>query len=298
MRTKILMVVVLVILGMAIQIGAQTAKDADAIRAHIETICQAFVDWDVDKIYATHTEDWRGFLEGSTVPIKGVDEYMRANGIDWPKVKGSKPYPDPSRSFRLLDFDVHFYSPELAVASFNVEFFTKADSVVRSRFQIMDLYAKRKGSWIQAASHTVTDPKWRAEQQTKPAAVSAEARQKILIAREAVWRAFFSNDCVALEKMIPEEAIAIDADQEQWSNRASILSSAKWFADNGGKLVKLEFPKTEMQVYGNTIIIYTTYLYELEIGGKREAKSGRGTEIFVRRGDAIVNVGWHLDSGK
>lgn len=61
---------------------ADRAADAAAIRAHIESICQAFIDWDIDKIYATHSEDWRGFLEGSRVPIKGIDEYMRANGID------------------------------------------------------------------------------------------------------------------------------------------------------------------------------------------------------------------------
>jgi hypothetical protein len=62
--------------------------------------------------------------------------------------------------------------------------------------------------------------------------------------------------------------------------------------------VKLEFPKTELQIYGNTIILYTTYLYEIEANGKHETKSGRGTEMFVRRGDDLVNVGWHLDSGK
>jgi len=50
--------------------------DANAIRAHIESIFQAFIDGDIDKIYATHSEDWRGFLDGSRVPIKGIDEYM------------------------------------------------------------------------------------------------------------------------------------------------------------------------------------------------------------------------------
>src|SRR5437867_6003995 len=135
--------------------------DAAAIRAHIESISQAFIDWDVDKIYATHTQDWRGFLEGSRVPIKGIDEYMQANGIDWPKDKGLKPSPDPSRSFRLLDFDVNFYSPELAVASFNLEFYRKADNVVQNRLRIMDVYSKRNGNWQQAASHTVNDPIWK-----------------------------------------------------------------------------------------------------------------------------------------
>src|SRR5437762_7867038 len=88
------------------------SADAAAIRAHIESIFQAFIDWDVDKIYATHTQDWRGFLEGSRVPIKGIDEYMSAKGINWPKDKGSKPYPDPKRGYRVKDFDVQFYGPE------------------------------------------------------------------------------------------------------------------------------------------------------------------------------------------
>ena len=274
------------------------SADAAAIRAHIESICQAFIDWDVDKIYATHSEDWRGFLEDSRVPIKGIDEYMRANGIDWPKDKGSKPYPDPARGYRLTDFDVNFYSPELAVASFNAEFYRKADNVTMSRFRIMDVYAKRNGNWIQAASHTVVDPAWRAEQASMPATVPPEMRRRILTAREAVWKAYFTNDRAALEKLIPEEAIAIEDGSEQWSNRATILAGAKYFADSGAKLIRLEFPKTEMQIYGNTVVIYTTYVYEIEANGKREVKSGRGTEIFVRRGSDLVNTGWHLDSGK
>ena len=61
--------------------------------------------------------------------------------------------------------------------------------------------------------------------------------------------------------------------------------------------MRLEFPRTEIQVYGQTVILYTTYLYEVEAKGRRTTKSGRGTEIFVRRGNELVNVGWHLDSG-
>src|SRR6266508_3896495 len=61
------------------------AADAAAIRAHIESIFQAFIDGDIGKIHKTHSDDWRGFLEGSRVPIKGIDEYMRANGIEWPR---------------------------------------------------------------------------------------------------------------------------------------------------------------------------------------------------------------------
>ncbi len=61
---------------------------------------------------------------------------------------------------------------------------------------------------------------------------------------------------------------------------------------------RLAFPRTEIRVYGDTIILYTTYSYELETEGQRETYSGRGTEIFVNRAGRLVNVGWHLDSGR
>ncbi|MCM3901349.1 MAG: nuclear transport factor 2 family protein [Pyrinomonadaceae bacterium] len=113
-----------------------------------------------------------------------------------------------------------------------------------------------------------------------------------------MWKAYFGNDRALLDKLIPEEAIAIDDGAEAWSDRAVIMAGAQRFADSGGKLVRLEFPRTEMQVYGNTIIIYTTYICETEANGKRTTMSGRATEMFVRRGNELVNVGWHLDSGK
>jgi Domain of unknown function (DUF4440) len=278
------------------------AADAAAIRAHIESIFQAFIDGDVDKIYATHSEDWRGFLDGSRIPIKGIDEYMRANGIEWPRPANapkSTPYFPAGTSYRVSNFDLHFYNPELAVASFFGDFERTigGTKVTLRRFRIMDIYAKRNGSWIQVASHTVIDPEWRLQQMSQPATVSPRLRQQVLTVREAVWKAWFTNDRVTLEKLIPEEAIAINAGTEAWSNRANILAEAQSFASRGAKLVRLEFPKTEMQVYGNTIIVYTTYLYEIEANGKRTKESGRGTEMFVRRVDEIIHVGWHLDSG-
>ena len=279
------------------------AADAAAIRAHIESIFQAFIDGDEEKIFATHSEDWRGLLEGTRTPIKGIDEYMRANGIEWPKPANapkSHPYYPAGTTYKVSDFDVHFYSSELAVANFFGEFQRKDGNttITLRRFRIMDVYAKRKGSWIQVASHTVIDPEWRAEQMSRPMKLNPEMRQRILTAREAVWKAWFTNDRATLEKLIPEETIAIDAGEDGWSDRAAVLANAKRFVDSGGKLLKLEFPKTEIQVYGNTVIIYTTYLYEIEMNGQRSTASGRATEMFVRRGDELVNVGWHMDSGK
>lgn len=279
------------------------AADAAAIRAHIESIFQAFIDGDQQKIFDTHSEDWRGLLEGTPTPIKGIDEYMRANGIDWPRPANApklQPYYPPGTTYKMNDFDVHFYSPELAVANFVGEFVRKDGSATTTlnRFRIMDVYAKRKGSWIQVASHTAVDPEWRAQQMSKPRSVTPEIRQRVLAKRDAVWKAWFTNDRAVLDKLIPEEAIAINSGEEGWADRATILAGAKAFADSGAKLVKLEFPKTEMQIYGNTVLIYTTYVYEIEKNGQRTTTSGRGTEMFVRRGDELVNVGWHLADRK
>src|ERR1044071_4679577 len=214
---------------------AQTSADAAAIRAHIESIFQAFIDGDEDKIFATHSEDWRGLLEGTRTPIKGIDEYMRANGIEWPRPANapkSQPYYPAGTTYKVSDFDVHFYGPELAVANFFGEFQRKDGNttITLRRFRIMDVYAKRKGSWIQVASHTVVDPAWRAEQMSRPTNLSPQVRQRILTAREAVWKAWFTNDRATLERLIPEETIAIDPGEEGWSDRAAVLAGAKRFA--------------------------------------------------------------------
>ncbi len=239
--------------------GDNRNADRAAIRAHIESICQAFIDWDIDKIRATHTEDWRGFLEASRTPIKGIDEYMRANGIPWPQT-GDAPKREANphaatAGFKLFDFDVHFYSPELAVACFNVDFGQKSggDLITRVRFRIMDVYAKRNGQWNQAASHTVVDPAWRAHQMSQPATLPPPEKQELLQAREAVWRAFFSNDQAQLDKLVPADTIVLAVLQEKpFLKKAEIVAASKQQAQSGQKLVRLEFPETEMQVYGDT----------------------------------------------
>lgn len=132
----------------------------------------------------------------------------------------------------------------------------------------------------------------------QPRTLSPHERAQLLADREKVWRAYFTNDRKHLAAVIPPETIAINANEEVWANRDSILAGAEQFAQSGAKLARLEFPRTEMQVYGEVAIIYTTYVFELEHEGERSIYSGRGTEIFVRRNDMWVNSGWHLDAGK
>jgi ketosteroid isomerase-like protein len=297
----------LAIVAMSVSAGAAPqrgdGRDADraAIRAHIESICQAFIDGDVGKIFATHTEDWRGFLEGSRAPIKGIDAYMRANGIPWPLPANAAPRPaapDPARTFKLGDFDVHFYTPDIAVVNFLVDFgqMSAGEFKTGTRYRIMDIYVRRQGAWNQAASHTVVDPAWRAEQMSRPATLPPPVRDQLLAAREAVWRAYFTNDQAQLDALVPAETIVLDGPIEQpFVKKPEILAAARRGAERGNKLVRLEFPKTEIQAYGNTAIVYTTYLYELESPqGQRTTTTGKATEIFVRRNGVWLNPGWHL----
>jgi len=52
------------------------AADREAIRAHIDSIFQAFIKKDAAALRATHAQNWLGYLEGSPTMIKGVDGYM------------------------------------------------------------------------------------------------------------------------------------------------------------------------------------------------------------------------------
>ena len=56
--------------------GADRPADSAAIRAHIESIFQAFVDKDRAKLAATHGAEWRGFTPWSGHVIRGRDGYM------------------------------------------------------------------------------------------------------------------------------------------------------------------------------------------------------------------------------
>ncbi len=74
--------------------------------------------------------------------------------------------------------------------------------------------------------------------------------------------------------------------------------SAAKFHVAGGKLVRLEFPRTEIQRFGDVAVTYSQYLYEAEVDGKRSVTAGRVTEIFVLRNGHWTNPGWHTDTEK
>jgi hypothetical protein len=121
-------------------------------------------------------------------------------------------------------------------------------------------------------------------------------RSEILQVREEVWRAWFANDTVILQKLVPPDTIVISAGEDKWKTQTEVFQSAAAFQKEGGRLIRLEFPRSEIQRFGDVVVIWSQYLVETETNGKRSLTSGRVTEVFVRRHGQWTNPGWHTDS--
>jgi ketosteroid isomerase-like protein len=224
--------------------NAQDDRTADraAIKAHIESIFQAFINKDPAALRATHAEDWLGYLEGSRTAIKGINGYM-----DWNQVDPKSPY--GMKSYKFREFDMIFKG-DAAFVCFVADVESNWPGAPPHRaLRICDFYAKNDGKWIQNGSDTALHAESMEQQMAAPRPLGDQLKKRLLDARDAVWRAYFAGDRATLEKLIPEETIAIDPGGDpNWSGRQKILEGSIEFAKSGGKLIKLEFPKTEIHV--------------------------------------------------
>ena len=269
--------------------GTDRPADSAAIRAHIESIFQAFVDKDRAKLEATHSAEWRGFTPWSGHVIRGRDGYMKEATFppDVPKDQGMVGY-------RIGEFDIVYYG-DTAVVSFLAEvdrLYGKEKSSQKLTF--IDVYHKDPGGWIQVASNTSLHPDAVSQLMSQRRFLDDDERAALMKAREAVWRAWFSGDQAALLKLLPPELITIDAGSTTFGSLKSNLEGSRGFASGGGKLTRLAFPTTEIQAYGNTAIIYTSYEMTLQSGGQTRTERGMATEVFVQKNGAWLNTGWQL----
>jgi ketosteroid isomerase-like protein len=122
--------------------------------------------------------------------------------------------------------------------------------------------------------------------------------QELLRVRENVWRAWFAGDSQTLQKLVPPETIAVSGSEKNWMHQADILREAEDFHAQGGKLLRLEFTRNEVQHFGNVAIVWSDYLLETETGGQHSSINGRATEIFVRKDGQWTNPGWNTHSLK
>jgi hypothetical protein len=125
--------------------------------------------------------------------------------------------------------------------------------------------------------------------------VAATIDPELLKARESAWRAYFAGDVETLGNLLPQEFIGIGMHDGPFADRATTLDGARKFRADGGRLVKLAFPETRAQTFGDTVVLYGRYEAVIESGGEQVSMRGRLTEMFVRRDGTWVHPGWHLD---
>jgi len=266
--------------------------DREAIRDHIDRIFHAYMQKDRATVRSTHAHDWHGFSLGTRKLVRGLDEYMTM-AEKWLGDDSSR-----MTNYRFTEYQTIFHS-DLALVFYiaDVEGISRGVPY-KDKFRSLDVYVKRNGDWTQLASNLDRHPDETERRGATPATITPELKKRALDERVRVWNAWFNNDQQVLLKLLPAELVAINNGEERWYTRDSVLEAAQQFAGTGARLVRLEFPRTEIQAYGSTLILFSTFVYELDTNGKREITSGRATETFVERDGVLVNTGWHLDSGK
>jgi hypothetical protein len=269
---------------------ANRDADARAIRHEIERIFQAFIDKDRAALVDTHIENWRGYLGGSRSVIKGRDAYMDASVSG-----GMPPRGQGMVGYAIKEYDTVFYG-DTVVVSFVADVHNRwGDSRSTTTLTLIDVYVKQGSRWIQAASQTSLHPDTQQAQRSDLRTLGDDEKASLLAAREAVWRAWFAGDQKALRGLLPPELITLDGPPDVFGTLDSNLRESASFAKSGGKLIRLAFPRTEIQAYGNTAIIYTTYESEMSVNGEISKQAGRATEVFVHRAGRWWNTGWQLD---
>ena len=128
---------------------------------------------------------------------------------------------------------------------------------------------------------------------------SEQVRQELLAAREAAWRFVlsFQNDPSAVKRIYASEFIEFKAASESLEDRFSLPYVAASMRQRGDELLRLKFPRTDIRLYGDTAVLYYTYIMERRLGGENVIDAGRGTEVFVRRNNRWLDAGRHLDNG-
>jgi hypothetical protein len=114
-------------------------------------------------------------------------------------------------------------------------------------------------------------------------------------AREAVWRAWFAGDTVALSKLVPG-ALAAGSSWAPWDDRAATLQAARASAMSGTRLVDIRFDSSTVTLDGNVAVMRSRFTYTTETAThQKRIVTGRATEIFVREQGKWLNPFWYLE---
>lgn len=126
-------------------------------------------------------------------------------------------------------------------------------------------------------------------------AAAAPIDPEVLAVRDAAWRAFFGGDVKTLGDLLPPEFIGIGMNDGPFTDLTATLDASRAFHGRGGRLVRLAFPETDAQVFGDVVVLYGRYEVVVFSGGAERTMRGRLTELFVKRSGKWLHPGWHLD---
>ncbi len=125
-------------------------KDKAEIKEHIESIFQAFIDQDIDKIKSTHSTDWTGFKTSSTTLKRGINSYMEnvQNALDSFQMT----------HYQFDDIEIQHYGDlavvyYLASTGFKLKFLPENDTIYPVKYKSIDIYKREPDGWIQSGSH-------------------------------------------------------------------------------------------------------------------------------------------------
>src|SRR5438552_6968071 len=151
------------------------ATDRAAIRAHIDSIFQAFIKKDTAALRATHAQNWLGYLEGyleGSPMIKGIDGYM-----DWNQVDPKSPY--GMKSYKFREFDMIFKGDAAFVCFVADVDSNTPNGLFHRALRICDFYAKNDGKWIQNGSDTALHTESMEEQLAAPHSLDDQMKKRL-----------------------------------------------------------------------------------------------------------------------
>ena len=185
--------------------------------------------------------------------------------MDWNHVDPKSPY--GMKSYKMREFDMIFKGDAAFVCFVaDVEANTPNGPYHRA-LRISDFYTKQNGQWIQNGSDTALHPESVEEQLQALRPLPDQMKKRLLDAREAVWRAYFAGDRATLEKLIPEETVAIEADDRQLVKPSKRFSTARRSSRKAAvSSSSSSFPGPKSRSMASPLWCTQIMLYELEVG--------------------------------
>jgi hypothetical protein len=123
-------------------------------------------------------------------------------------------------------------------------------------------------------------------------AVDDATRTAVLTARDAIWRAWFAHDTVALARVLPRSTTA--GESGGWESRDEIVEGSRQAAASGRKLVAIKFDDTRIHRNGAVVVVFSNYTLELEQQARRNTVTGSASEVFVLVDGVWQNPFWYL----